>query len=118
MGQNRFAAQFSQSRKNVANYLQMTVADNNYLIAKPVRTRKVQIIVLSTPVDVNALDAVDQRIIQEEAIRAITKRKAKLDSALKKGYATVGTSDPKKCTTSLRQALTGIASNGSSCSMT
>jgi hypothetical protein len=32
-------------------------------------------------------DVDDQKIIGEEAIRAIAKRKAKLDGALKKGYA-------------------------------
>jgi hypothetical protein len=33
MGQNKFAAQFTQSRKNVANYLQRTLASEGYLVA-------------------------------------------------------------------------------------
>ncbi len=37
----------------------------------------------------SAPDAEYQKIIQEEGFRAIAKRKAKLDSALKKGFATV-----------------------------
>ena len=37
-GQNVFAAQFTQSRKNVANYLQRTAADEGYLVAETVRT--------------------------------------------------------------------------------
>ncbi len=41
-GQNKFAAQFTQSRKNVANYTQQMAADEGYLIAKIVRTRKEQ----------------------------------------------------------------------------
>ena len=89
MGQNRFAAQFTQSRKNVANYLQCTSSDKGYLIAETVRTGKLQTIALPPPVDTSASDAEDQKIIREEAVRAIAKRKAKLDSALKKGYATV-----------------------------
>ena len=88
-GQNRFAAQFTQSRKNVANYLQRTASDEGYLVAETVRTGKLQTIALPPPIDMLASDAKDQKIIREEAVRAIAKRKAKLDSALKKGYATV-----------------------------
>ncbi len=36
-GQNAFAAQFTQSRKNVANYLQHTAADEGYLVAETIR---------------------------------------------------------------------------------
>ena len=89
MGQNRFAAQFTQSRKNVVYYLQCTVADEGYVVAKTVRMGKQQIIVLPPPVNANAVDTDDQKIIPEEAVRAITKRKAKLDNALKKGFDTV-----------------------------
>jgi hypothetical protein len=88
-GQNRFAAQFTQSRKNVANYLQRTASDEGYLVAETVRTGKAQVIALPPPIDTTAGDAEDQKIIREEAVRAIAKRRAKLDSALKKGYATV-----------------------------
>ena len=41
-GQNKFAAQFSQSRKNVANYLQQTSMNEGYLVAKTVRTGRAQ----------------------------------------------------------------------------
>ena len=88
-GQNRFAAQFTQSRKNVANYLQCTAADEGYLVAETVQTGKEQIIVLPLAVNPNAADADDQKIIWEDAVRAIAKRKVKLDNALKKGFATV-----------------------------
>ena len=43
----------------------------------------------SLAIDPNAADADNQKIIWEEAVRAIAKRKAKLDNALKKGFATV-----------------------------
>ena len=88
-GQNKFAAQFTQSRKNVANYLQCTVADEGYLVVETIRTGKQQIIALPPPVDANAMDADDQKIIREEAVRAIAKKKVKLDNALKKGFVTV-----------------------------
>ena len=84
-GQNRFTAQFTQSRKNVVNYLQRTASDEGYLVAETMRTGKLQTIVLPLPIDTTASDAEDQKIIREEAVRAIAKRKAKLDSALKKG---------------------------------
>ena len=88
-GQNRVAAEFTQSRKNVANCLQRTAADEGYLVTETVRTGKEQIIALPPAVDPNATDADDQKIIREEAVRAIVKRKAKLDNALKKGFTTV-----------------------------
>ena len=88
-GQNQFTAQFTQSRKNVANYLQRTASDKGYLVAETVRTGKLQTVTLPPPIDTTASAAEDQKIIREEAVQAITKRKAKLDSALKKGYATV-----------------------------
>ncbi len=65
------------------------MADEGYLVVETIGTGKQQIIVLPPPVDANAMDADDQKIIREEAVRAITKRKAKLDIALKKGFATV-----------------------------
>jgi len=87
--ENVFAAQFTQSRKNVANYLQRTAAEEGYLVAETVRTGMEQVIALPPAVDPNSADADDQKIIQEEAVRAIAKRKAKLDNALKKGFAKV-----------------------------
>ena len=59
------------------------------LVAETVRTGRAQVIELPPPVDQTAADAADQTIIREEAVRAIAKRKAKLDRALKKGYTTV-----------------------------
>jgi hypothetical protein len=48
-GQNKFAAQFTQSRKNVTNYLQRTLANEGYLVAETVRTGRQQIIELPPP---------------------------------------------------------------------
>jgi hypothetical protein len=76
-------------RKNVTNYLQHTASDKGYLILETMRTGKLQTIALPPPIDTTASDAKDQKIIREEAVRAIAKRNAKLDRALEKGYATV-----------------------------
>jgi hypothetical protein len=70
----------------VANYMQRTAAEEGYLVAEMVRTGKAQTIALSPPVNASAADEEDQLYIQEETIRVIAMRKAKLDGALKKGY--------------------------------
>jgi hypothetical protein len=64
-------------------------ADEGYLIAKTVRTGKEQLITLLLPINQSMAEVEDQKNIQEEALRAIAKQKAKLDSVLKKGYATM-----------------------------
>jgi len=87
--ENKFAAQFSQSRKNVANYLQRTSAKEGYLVAETVRTGRAQIIELPPAVDPNAADADDQKIIRAEEVKTIANRRLKLAESLKKGYATV-----------------------------
>jgi hypothetical protein len=73
----------------MANYLQHTAAEEGYLVAETDRMGKAQTTALPLPVDASVADAEDQKIIQEEAIRAIAKCKAKLDGTLKKGYATI-----------------------------
>jgi hypothetical protein len=84
-GQNKFAAQFTQSRKNVVNYLQRTSANDGYLVAKTVRTGREQIFDLPVAVDPNAANADDQRIIRTEEVKSIAKRRLKLAESLKKG---------------------------------
>jgi hypothetical protein len=61
--QNKFAAQFTQSQKNVANYLQRTSAAEGYLVAETVRTGKKQMIDLPPAIDESAPDAEDQKFI-------------------------------------------------------
>ncbi len=78
-----------QSGKNVANYLQRTLASKGYLVAKMVRTGKGQMISLPRAVDVNLVDTADLKIIRDEEVRAIAKRRSKLADLLKKGYVTV-----------------------------
>ena len=54
----------------MANYLQHTTADEGYLVSKNVKTGKQQIIALPPLADATTPDADNQKIIQEEAIRA------------------------------------------------
>jgi hypothetical protein len=46
---------------------------------------KQQVIVLPPLIDQAAADMEDQKIIRKEAVQAIAKQRARLDSALKKG---------------------------------
>ena len=81
-GQNKFTAQFTQSRKNMSNYLQRTLAYKGYLVAKTVRTSKKQIIKLPPAVDESAADAEDQKIIRVKEVKTVAKRQLKLGEAL------------------------------------
>ncbi len=54
-GQNKFAAQFTLSREEVANYIQRTLADEGYLVAETIRSGKKQSIPLPAPVDLSRL---------------------------------------------------------------
>jgi len=102
-GQNKFAAQFTQSRKNGVNYLQRTSANEGYLVAETVRTGRQQIIKLPPAVDPNDFDADNQRIIRAEEVKTIAKRRLKLSESLKKGYATVY----DQCSQEVRDKLEG-----------
>jgi hypothetical protein len=88
-GENKYAAQFTRSREEVANYLQCTSAEEGYLVAETVRTRKQQLIPLPPPIDSNVEDKADLEIIWAEDVETIVKRRQKLQELLKKGYATV-----------------------------
>jgi hypothetical protein len=77
-GHNKFADQFTQSRRNVANYLQQTSAAEGYLVAKMVQTGKEQTIALPAPVDTNDLDKEDLELIQAEEVKVVAKRRLKL----------------------------------------
>jgi hypothetical protein len=52
-GQNQFAAQFTQSQKNVANYLQRTAASEEYLVVETMCTGRKQVINLPSAIDPN-----------------------------------------------------------------
>ena len=55
MGQRKFAAQFTQSRKNIASYVQRSVGKEAFLVAQKIRTGVLQKIDLPSPVPENDL---------------------------------------------------------------
>jgi hypothetical protein len=65
------------------------------ITAERVRTGKQQTIPLPDPIDARAKDTDNQKIIQEEAVRAVCKRKAKLYNALKMKPIKEGTGDSR-----------------------
>ncbi len=107
-GQNKFAAQFMQSHKNVANYLQRTSASEGYLVAKTVRTGREQTIPLPAAVDAGAPDAADMKIIRDEEVKMIAKRRLKLQ----RGTQLYMTSARKRCETSSRRRTTWTRHKG------
>ena len=88
-GQNKFAAQFTQSHKNVANFLQQTTNDKGYLVAETVCTRKQQTIDLPPPINNNDPNAEDLKIVCAEEVKSVAKCWLKLEESPKKGYGTV-----------------------------
>ena len=88
-GQSKFDAQFTQSRKNIASYVQHSVGKEAYLVAQTIRTGVLQTINLTPPVPVNDPEADELIIIREEVVRAVVKRCITLNQDLKKGFATV-----------------------------
>ena len=59
MGQSKFAAQFTQSRKNIASYIQRSVGKEAYLVAQTIRIGVLQTICLPPPVPANDPEADD-----------------------------------------------------------
>ena len=88
-GQIKFAAQFTQSRKNIATYIQRSVGKEAYLVAQTIRTRVLQNIDLPPPIPANDLDADDLAIVRVEVGRAVAKRFITLNQDFKKGFTTV-----------------------------
>jgi len=89
MGENKFAAQFTESRERVAGYIQRSGMEESYLVAETIRTGTVQTIALPAPVDADAADKADLEVIRVEVVKSVAKRRQKLEESLKKGYATV-----------------------------
>ena len=87
--QSKFTAQFTQSRKNIASYIQHSVGKESYLVAQKIRTGVLQTIDLPSPVPANDPDAADLTIIRVEVVRAVAKRRINLNQDLNKGFDTV-----------------------------
>ena len=88
-GQSKFAAQFTQSRKKIASYVQRSVGKEAYLVAQTIRTGVLQTIDLFPPVPANDPEADDLVIIREEVVRAVARRRIILNQDIKKGFATL-----------------------------
>ena len=88
-GQIKFAAQFTQSRKNIASYIQISVGKESYLVAQTIRTGVLQTTDLPPPIPANDPDADDLAIIIVEVVSGVAKRRITLNQDLKKGFATV-----------------------------
>ena len=72
-GHNKFATQFSQSRKYVANYLQRSSPTEGYLVADTVHTGRKQVIELPATVEENAPNAADLAVIRTEEVKLVAK---------------------------------------------
>jgi len=88
-GENKFAAQFTESRERVAGYIQRAGMEESYLVAETIRTAKAQTIALPPPVNANAQDKANLELIRVKVVKSVAKRQQKLEESLKKGYATV-----------------------------
>ena len=88
-GCNKYAAQFTRSRKEIANYVRRTSTDEGYFVAETIRTGQEQTMPLPPPVDQNAADKADLEIIRAEDIKTTAKRRQRLNEALKRRYATL-----------------------------
>ena len=73
-GENKFAAQFTESRERVAGYVQRSGMDESYLVAETIRTGMVQKINLPAAVDPNAPDKADLELIRIEVVKSVAKR--------------------------------------------
>ncbi len=62
-GQYKFAAQFTQSQKNVTNYLQRTAATKGYLVAETMSTGRKQVINLPSAINPNNPELENKKII-------------------------------------------------------
>ena len=67
-GQSKFAAQFTQSRKNIVSYIQHSVGKEAYLVAQTIRTGVLQTIDLPRPVPANDPEADDLIIVREDLV--------------------------------------------------
>jgi hypothetical protein len=84
-GKNNFSAQFTQSKKDVANYLQCTAAKEGYLVAEMVRTGKAQTIALPPPVDVSTAIVKGQKNYTRRGYQGDFKAQSKIKQHAEEG---------------------------------
>ena len=88
-GENKFAAQFTESCERVAGYVQRSGMEESYLVVETIRTGTAQTIALPAAVDPNDPEKADLELIRTEVVKSVAKRRQKLEESLKKGYAMV-----------------------------
>ena len=88
-GQRKFAAQFTQSRKNISSYIQSSVGKEAYLVAQTIRTGVLQTIDPPPTIQANDPDVEDLTIVRVEVVRAVAKRRITLNNDLMKRFSTV-----------------------------
>ena len=85
-GASKHAALFTKSRKNISNYIQRSSLEEGFLVTQIIRTGMEQTIEMPAPADAADADAV---IVRTEQVRAIAKRRSKIDASIKRGFATL-----------------------------
>ena len=83
---SKHAVMSTKSRKNIANYTQMSSLDEGFLVAQVIRTGVEQTIAMTAGADANNADAV---VVRTEQVRAVAKRLAKLDASIRRGFTTL-----------------------------
>ena len=107
MGESKYAAQFNQSKINIAWYLQRQYPDEGYRVAQAVRTGEEQTIKLPDKLADEKKDDKDKKVLEEIAVKAVGKQCIQLSKDLKRAYAVVY----KQCSqerTNLQPPLDGI----------
>ena len=72
-GENKFAAQFTESRERVAGYVQRSGMDESYLVAETIRMGTAQTIALPAAVDPNDPEKADLEMIRTEVVKSVAK---------------------------------------------
>ena len=73
-GENKFAAQFTESCKQVAGNVQRSGMEESYLVAETIRTGTAQTIALPAAVDPNDPEKADLELIRTEVVKSVAKR--------------------------------------------
>ena len=73
-GENKFAAQFTESQERVAGYVQRSGMEESYLVAKTIRTGTAQKIPMPPAVNPNAPDKANLELIWVKVVKSVAKR--------------------------------------------
>ena len=93
-GHLKFASQFKTSKRNIANFVKRSLTYEGHIVAKTIKTGKVQTVELPPAITEGVTDeekakAVDANVFRNAQIAAMGKRSFNLEEALNKGFAIV-----------------------------